>query len=87
MRPQVAGRSRRTPLIKEWRDAMTEVGDHQSLVASLKGSNYYNMFKDEVGQGGGESVEGRQTKPSGSLCTLYPAPGGMGGLPLAAARP
>lgn len=45
---QVAGRQRRTPLIKEWRDAMTEVGDNQSLVASLKQSSYYNMFKDEV---------------------------------------
>nr|BCL66104.1 cytoplasmic dynein 1b heavy chain [Volvox africanus] len=44
----VAGRQRRTPLIKEWRDAMTEVGDNQSLVASLKQSNYYSMFKDEV---------------------------------------
>ncbi len=27
---------------------MTEVGDNQSLVASLKQSGYYNMFKDEV---------------------------------------
>nr|ADI46856.1 DHC1bf [Volvox carteri f. nagariensis] len=44
----VAGRQRRTALIKEWRDAMTEVGDNQSLVASLKQSNYYGMFKDEV---------------------------------------
>nr|BBC28429.1 cytoplasmic dynein 1b heavy chain [Yamagishiella unicocca] len=44
----VAGRQRRTPLIKEWRDSMTEVGDNQSLVASLKQSSYYNMFKDEV---------------------------------------
>ncbi|GLI62890.1 cytoplasmic dynein 1b heavy chain [Volvox africanus] len=44
----VAGRQRRTPLIKEWRDAMTEVGDNQSLVASLKQSNYYTLFKDEV---------------------------------------
>ena len=48
---QVAGRQRRTPLIKEWRDSMTEVGDNQSLVASLKQSSYYNMFKDEVGRG------------------------------------
>lgn len=49
---QVAGRQRRTPLIKEWRDAMTEVGDNQSLVASLKQSSYYHMFKDEVGECG-----------------------------------
>ena len=45
---QVGGRQRRTPLIKEWRDAMTEVGDNMSLVASLKQSGFYNQFKDEV---------------------------------------
>lgn len=27
---------------------MSEVGDHQSLVASLKQSNFYSLFKDEV---------------------------------------
>lgn len=27
---------------------MTEVGDNQSLVSSLRGSAFYNMFKDEV---------------------------------------
>lgn len=46
---QATGRQpRRHVLIKEWRDVMTEVGDHQSLVASLRQSAYYNMFKDEV---------------------------------------
>ncbi len=40
--------SKRVTLIKEWRDVMAEVGDHQSLVASLRQSAYYNMFKDEV---------------------------------------
>ena len=32
-------------LIKEWRDLLTEVGDHQSLVVSLKQSPYYHLFK------------------------------------------
>ncbi len=44
------GRSgaKRVALIREWRDVMAEVGDHQSLVASLRQSTYYNLFKDEV---------------------------------------
>ena len=32
-------------LIKEWRNLLTEVGDHQSLVVSLKQSPYYHLFK------------------------------------------
>lgn len=39
------GGSRRTVLIKEWKDILTEVGDHQSLVGSLKQSKYYQNFK------------------------------------------
>lgn len=38
------------PLVKEWQDLMTEVGDHQSLVASLKQSSYYNLFKVSEGR-------------------------------------
>jgi hypothetical protein len=37
---------------------MTEVGDNQSLVASLKQSSYYNMFKDEASGLGGEEGTG-----------------------------
>lgn len=37
------------PLIKDWAGVLSEVGDHQSLVASLKTSPYYTMFK--VGAG------------------------------------
>lgn len=33
------------PLIKDWGGVLSEVGDHQSLVASLKTSPYYSMFK------------------------------------------
>jgi dynein heavy chain 2 len=32
-------------LIKDWQELMTEVGDQQSLLASLKQSNYYYGFK------------------------------------------
>lgn len=37
--------SRGVPLIKDWAGVLSEVGDHQSLVASLKSSPYYAMFK------------------------------------------
>jgi dynein heavy chain 2 len=37
--------SRSVPLIKDWAGVLSEVGDHQSLVASLKLSPYYAMFK------------------------------------------
>jgi Dynein heavy chain, N-terminal region 2 len=33
---------------QEWRDVLTEVGDNQSLVASLKQSPFHAQFKDEV---------------------------------------
>ena len=32
-------------LIKDWQELMTEVGDQQSLLASLKQSSYYYAFK------------------------------------------
>jgi hypothetical protein len=37
--------SRAVPLIKDWAGVLSEVGDHQSLVASLKASPYYDMLK------------------------------------------
>lgn len=43
--------SRGVPLIKDWAGALSEVGDHQSLVASLKTSPYYGMFKVSQQQG------------------------------------
>eukprot|EP00899_Mesostigma_viride_P029629 jgi/Mesvir1/9851/Mv22388-RA.1 len=39
---------RKTALIKEWRDILTEVGDFQSLVASLKESPFFPPFKDDT---------------------------------------
>jgi dynein heavy chain 2 len=35
-------------LIKEWKELLTEVGDHQSLVASLKDSPFFGAFKEEA---------------------------------------
>jgi len=37
-----------TCLIKEWKDVMTEVSDHQALVASIKDNKYSNRFKGEI---------------------------------------
>lgn len=37
-----------TSLIKEWKDLMTQVGDNQSLLNSLKDSPYYKLFIDEA---------------------------------------
>jgi len=37
---------RTTPLIREWKDMMTKVGDNQSLLASLKESKYYKRFAE-----------------------------------------
>ena len=37
-----------TPLIKDWKDIMTGVGDNQSLLLSLKESQYFKNFADEA---------------------------------------
>jgi len=37
---------RRTKLIKEWKDLFLELGDKQSLLASLKESQFYRAFED-----------------------------------------
>ena len=38
---------RRTPLICEWKELFTSLGDNQSLLQSLKDSPYYKAFADE----------------------------------------
>ena len=45
-----AGGSGKAPvaLIKEWKELMTEVADHQSLVGSLKESPFFAPFKEET---------------------------------------
>jgi dynein heavy chain 2, cytosolic len=35
-------------LVKEWREAITEVSDQQSLVASLQQSMHYSHFRDQI---------------------------------------
>ena len=37
-----------TALIKDWKDVLTEVGDNQSLLLSLKESQYFSHFKDRA---------------------------------------
>lgn len=39
-----------TPLIKDWKELMTQVSDNQSLLSSLKESRYFSRFADQVGQ-------------------------------------
>lgn len=41
---------RTTALIREWKDLFTEVGDNQSLLQSLKESQYFKPFADQAGQ-------------------------------------
>lgn len=41
-----AAAGRKTPLIREWKDLFTQVGDNQSLLSSLKDSPYFKPFAD-----------------------------------------
>ena len=41
---------RETPLIREWKDLFTDLGDHQSLLGSLKDSPYFKPFADQAAQ-------------------------------------
>jgi dynein heavy chain 2 len=41
---------RKTPLIKEWKEIITQVSDNQSLMLSLKESRYFAGFADQVEQ-------------------------------------
>ena len=38
----------RTPLVKEWKDLVAQIGDNQSLLQSLKDSPYFKPFADGV---------------------------------------
>ena len=37
-----------TPLIKEWKDLMTQVSDNEALLSSLKDSKHYSTFKTKL---------------------------------------
>ena len=41
---------RTTPLVKEWKEIMTQVSDHQALLINLKESRYFSRFEDQIGQ-------------------------------------
>ena len=43
-----ASNGRTTPLIKEWKEVITAVSDHQSLIMSLKESRYFSSFADSI---------------------------------------
>ena len=38
------------PLIKEWNDMMTKVGDNQALLQSIKDQKFFKRFKDRISQ-------------------------------------
>ena len=40
--------SKSVPLIRDWREVVSQVGDHQALLTSLKDSSYYKRFEDKV---------------------------------------
>jgi len=41
---------RTTPLIKEWKEVMTQVSDNQALILSLKESRFFQGFADQIEQ-------------------------------------
>ncbi|CAD7696588.1 unnamed protein product [Ostreobium quekettii] len=47
MKHSTEKKERNLVLIKEWKDLVTEVGDHQSLVSSLRASPYFSVLKVE----------------------------------------
>eukprot|EP00753_Platysulcus_tardus_P014516 PLAT4386.4.p1 GENE.PLAT4386.4~~PLAT4386.4.p1 ORF type:complete len:4448 (-),score=2754.09 PLAT4386.4:79-13422(-) len=47
---EIGGRTMKTPLIREWRETMTALGDNQSLLQSLKESAYFKPFADQAAQ-------------------------------------
>jgi dynein heavy chain 2 len=38
----------KVPIIKDWKDLFSQVGDNQALVSSLKDSPYYKNFEDKI---------------------------------------
>nr|VVW85229.1 unnamed protein product [Nymphaea colorata] len=54
-----------TALIKEWKDVMSEVSDHQALVNSVKENKYAGRFKAEI-----EKYEGKLSVLEGALVRL-----------------
>ena len=56
---------RRLPLIKEWKDLFLEMGDKQSLLASLKESQFFKAFADQ-----GAALEAKMSILDNALHTI-----------------
>ena len=41
---------RSTPLIKDWKELLTQLSDNQALLLSLKESRFFSRFADQIGQ-------------------------------------
>jgi dynein heavy chain 2 len=41
-------KSVKVPIIKDWKDLFSQVGDNQALLSSLKDSPYYKNFEDKI---------------------------------------
>ena len=54
-----------TSLIKEWKEVMTEVSDHQALINSVKDNKYATRFRSEI-----ENYEGKFGVLDGALLKL-----------------
>ena len=54
-----------TALIKEWKDVMSEVSDHQALVNSVKENKYAGRFRSEI-----QKYEGKLSVLEGALLRL-----------------
>ncbi|XP_076054654.1 dynein cytoplasmic heavy chain beethoven [Oratosquilla oratoria] len=48
LKPHESSNGQEVMLIKDWKDVINKVGDHQSLLQSLKDSSYYHAFKDRA---------------------------------------
>lgn len=42
--------NRKTPLIKEWKELMNEISEKQALLISVKSSEYFSRFSDQIEQ-------------------------------------
>jgi dynein heavy chain 2 len=56
---------RTTPLVKEWKELLTQLSDNQALLASLKESRFFPRFADQI-----EQFEGKLTALEDYLAKL-----------------
>ena len=41
---------RKTPLIKDWKELISDISDKQALLVSVKTSEYFSRFEDQINQ-------------------------------------